>query len=68
MLHRTISMECGVRQLAQAREAVGSLQGVIAAEMIVGRNAIRVWQGEELSESALRAAVKSCGVSSMKID
>lgn len=68
MLHRTISMECGVRQLAQAREAVGSLQGVVAAEMIVGRNAIRVWQGEELSESALRAAVKSCGVSSMKID
>lgn len=68
MLHRTISMECGVRQLAQAREAVGSLQGVVAAELIVGRNAIRVWQGEELSESALRAAVKSCGVSSMKID
>lgn len=68
MLHRTISMECGVRQLAQAREAVGSLQGVVAAELVVGRNAIRVWQGEELSESALRAAVKSCGVSSMKID
>ncbi len=68
MLHRTISMECGVRQLAQAREAVGALQGVVAAEMVVGRNAIRVWQGEELSENALAAAVRSCGVSSMRID
>ncbi len=68
MLHKVISLDCGVRQLAQAREAVGSLQGVVAAELMTGRNAIRVWQGEELSESALRAAVKSCGVQNMRID
>ena len=68
MIQRVISLDCGVRQLAQARDAVGSIPGVVGAELMTGRNAIRVWQGEELSDGALRDAVKSCGVSSMRID
>ncbi len=68
MLQRVISMDCGARQLAQAREALGSLSGVVAAELVMGRKAIRVWQGEELSESALLEALHGCGVHGAQID
>ncbi len=68
MLQRVISMDCGARQLAQAREALGSLSGVVAAELVMGRKAIRVWQGEELSESALISALHGCGVHGAQID
>ena len=68
MLQRVISMDCGARQLAQAREALGSVRGVVAAELIMGRRAIRVWQGEELPESALMDALQGCGVQGAQID
>ena len=68
MLQRVISLDCGARQLAQAREALGSLSGVVAAELVMGRKAIRVWQGEELPESALLNALNSCGVQGAQID
>ena len=68
MLQRVISMDCGARQLAQAREALGSVRGVVAAELIMGRRAIRVWQGEELPESALMDALRGCGVQGAQID
>ena len=68
MLKRVVSLDCGARQLAQAREALGSVRGVVAAELIMGRRAIRVWQGEELPESALMDALQGCGVQGAQID
>ncbi len=68
MLQRVISIDCGARQLAQARDALGSLSGVVAAELVMGRKAIRVWQGEDLPESALINALHGCGVSGAQID
>ena len=68
MLQRVISLDCGARQLAQAREALGSLSGVVAAELIMGRRAIRVWQGDELPESALTGALEKCGLHGAQID
>lgn len=68
MLQRVISLDCGARQLAQAREALGSVRGVVAAELIMGRSAIRVWQGEELGEQALIDALTRCGLSAVEID
>ena len=68
MLKRVISLDCGARQLAQARDALGSLSGVVAAELVMGRKAIRVWQGEELPESALIDALNGCGLHGARID
>lgn len=68
MLQRVISLDCGARQLAQAREALGSISGVVAAELVMGRSAIRVWQGEELGEEALVDALKGCGIQAIEID
>ena len=68
MLQRVISVDCGARQLAQAREVLGSVRGVVAAELVMGRKAIRVWQGEELPESALMDALQGCGVRGAQID
>ena len=68
MLKRIISLDCGARQLAEAREALGSLSGVVAAELVMGRKAIRVWQGEELPESALTDALRGVGVYGAQID
>jgi len=68
MLQRVISIDCGARQLAQAREALGSLSGVVAAELIMGRKAVRVWQGDDLPESARREALRGCGLGDAQID
>lgn len=68
MLQRMISLDCGARKLAQAREALSGLRGVVAAELVMGRSAIRVWQGEELPENALIDALESCGLHSAQID
>ena len=67
MLRRMISLDCGVRQLAQVREAVGSIPGVVAAESVVGKSAIRIWCGDEMNENVLTAAVRRCGVQKMSI-
>ena len=68
MLKRVISLDCGARQLAQARDALDALSGVVAAELVMGRKAIRVWQGEELPESALLGALESVGLHGAQID
>jgi|GEM_PF-6554192 len=67
MIHRDISLECGARQLMKARDAVNALSGVVAAEVVTGRSVIRVWQGDELSEQALGAAVRGSGVAAFHI-
>ena len=68
MLQRVISLDCGARQLAKARDALGSVRGVVAAELVMGRKAIRVWQGDELPESALMNALHDCGLHGAQID
>ena len=68
MLKRIVSLDCGARQLAEARDALGALSGVVAAELVMGRKAIRVWQGEELPESALTDALRGVGVYGAQID
>jgi hypothetical protein len=67
MLHKTISMDCGVRQLARARDALSAIPGVVAAEMVTGRNAVRIWQSEDTVESLLAAAIDGCGVTRWNI-
>ncbi len=67
MIQREISLECGARQLMKARDAVNALSGVIGAEVVAGRSAIRVWQGDELSEQSLGAAVRGSGVTAFRI-
>ena len=68
MLQRVISIDCGARQLARARDALDSLSGVVAAELVMGRRAIRVWQGDELPESALLDALSGAGVHGAQIE
>lgn len=68
MLQRVVSLDCGARQLAQAREALGAVSGVVAAELVMGRSAVRVWQGDELSEQALVDALSGCGLDAVRID
>ena len=34
MLQRVISLDCGARQLARARDTLSSLSGVVAAELV----------------------------------
>ena len=68
MLQRVISLDCGARQLAQARDSLGSLSGVVAAELVMGRQAIRVWQGDELPESALMDALRGVGLTGAEIE
>ena len=67
MVQREITLECGARQLMRARDAVNALSGVIGAEVVTGRSAIRVWQGDELSEELLGAAVRGSGVAAFRI-
>ena len=68
MLQRVISIDCGARQLARARDALDSLSGVVAAELVMGRKAIRVWQGDELPERALMDALTGVGVHGAQIE
>ena len=67
VIRREISLDCGARQLMQARDAVNALSGVIAAEVVTGRSTIRVWQGEDLSEQSLGTAVRGAGVEAFHI-
>lgn len=62
MKHQVISLDCGLRQLMHAQEELSSLSGVIAAEVLPGRSALRVWQGEELPAAALSDALTRCGL------
>ena len=68
MRHRMIWLEGGVRQLAQAREALGEIPGVAAAELVMGRNAVRVWYGDEIAEGTLRGALHACGLDGARIE
>ena len=67
MIRREITLDGGARQLMAARDAVNALSGVVAAEVVPGRSAIRVWQGDDLSEAALAAAVRGSGAAAFRI-
>ena len=67
MVRREITMECGARQLMKARDAVNALSGVIGAEVVTGRSAIRVWQSDELSGESLGAALRASGATDFHI-
>jgi len=68
MRQRVVWLDCGARQLAQAREALGEIPGVVAAELVPGRNAVRVWQGDEIGEGMLRSALHFCGLDGARIE
>lgn len=68
MLQRIVSLDGGARQLARAREALGMMPGVVAAEFVLGKPAIRVWQSEEVSESTLLQVLSGCGLTGAHID
>lgn len=44
--------------MMRAREAVGAVPGVIAAEPVPGRCALQVWRSDEVPEAALREIVR----------
>ncbi|MBR3505220.1 MAG: hypothetical protein IKO07_13405 [Clostridia bacterium] len=67
MVQREITLDCGARQLMRARDAVNALSGVIGAEVVTGRSAIRVWRGDELTDEALGAAVRASGAGDFRI-
>jgi len=67
MIRREISLECGARQMMEAREALNALSGVIGAEVVAGRNAIRMWQGDEPGEEAIGDALRGSGVTAYRI-
>lgn len=62
MKKSVISLDCGLRQLMQAREELGAVSGVVAAEVLPGKSALRVWRGDELAEGALMDALSRCGL------
>ena len=67
VIQREISLECGARQLMKARDAVNALSGVIGAEVVTGRSAIRVWQDEGVTSEALGAALRGSGAKGFHI-
>lgn len=56
MRMREISLEGGVRPMMRAREEIAALNGVVAAEPVTGRSALRVWRSEDVSDEALLSA------------
>ena len=68
MRQRVVWMECGIRQLAQARDALEEIPGVVAAEQVMGRNAVRVWMGEGIGDGTLRGVLRACGVNAARIE
>ena len=67
MRQREITLDCGTRQLMTARDEIRALRGVVAAEAVTGKCALRVWQGDELSEQALGDAVRRSGAARFTI-
>ena len=47
--------------MMRAREAISALHGVVAAEPVTGRSALRVWQSDDVSDEALLAAAGKSG-------
>ena len=56
MRMREISLEGGARPMMRAREEIAALNGVVAAEPVTGRSALRVWRSEDVSDEALLSA------------
>ena len=46
---------------------MNALSGVIGAEVVTGRSAIRVWQSEDVTSEALGAAVRGAGMEGFHI-
>ena len=61
MRMREISLEGGLKPMMRAREAISALPGVVAAEPVTGRSALRVWQSDDVSDEALLAAAGKSG-------
>ena len=57
MTTRIIDVPGTSRQLASARDKLSMLSGVVAAEFVPGRNAIRVFCGDEMTQSMLDNAI-----------
>ena len=61
MRRREISLEGGLKPMMRAREAISALPGVVAAEPVTGRSALRVWQSDDVSDEALLTAAGKSG-------
>lgn len=61
MRRREISLESGLKPMMRAREAISALPGVVAAEPVTGRSALRVWQSDDVSDEALLTAAGKSG-------
>ncbi len=61
MRRREISLEGGLKPMMRAREAISALPGVVAAEPVTGRSALRVWRSDDVSDEALLAAAGQSG-------
>ncbi len=61
MRRREISLEGGLKPMMRAREAISALPGVVAAEPMPGRAALRIWQSDDVSDEALLSAAGKSG-------
>ena len=61
MRQREISLEGGLKPMMRAREAISALPGVVAAEPMPGRAALRVWQSDDVSDETLISAAGKSG-------
>lgn len=61
MRRREISLEGGLKPMMRAREAISALPGVVAAEPMPGRAALRIWQSDDVSDEALLLAAGKSG-------
>jgi len=61
MTKRDISLD-GSYALVKAREAIGTLNGVIGTDILPGLNTLRVWQDSALTVDALAEVLTGNGI------
>lgn len=61
MRRREISLEGGLKPMMHAREAISAIHGVVAAEPVPGKAALRVWRSDDVSDEALLSAAGKSG-------
>ena len=61
MRRREISLEGGLNPMMHAREAISAIHGVVAAEPVPGKAALRVWRSDDVSDEALLSAAGKSG-------
>lgn len=62
---RIVTISGGSAEAAKARDALGMLSGVVAAEFVPGRNAVKVFCGDEMTQDMLSGYLRDRGIGGM---